>query len=110
LGRLRPELFAAQPLVLRIVLELRRDILPVEDAPRLSRRAICGPLRADALQRAARIARPEGGDLLLPEPARRRRAAHALARLPVLRRQHLADAADAADVDVFGGERRYPTH
>ena len=54
-------------------------------------------------------ARPGRQELLLHEPARRERAAHAVAHLPVLRRQHPAHAADAADLDVLEGRRRRST-
>ena len=43
--------------VLRSVLELRRDLLPVEDEPRLPRRALRRSVRADVVQRAAGRAR-----------------------------------------------------
>ena len=49
---IRPELLAAQQLLLRGLLELRRDLLPVEAAPRVSRREVRRPLRADDVQRA----------------------------------------------------------
>ena len=45
----------------------------------------------------------DGQELLLHQSARRQRAAHAVARLSVLRRQHPAHAADAADLDVLEG-------
>ncbi len=48
----------------------------------------------------------DGQELLLRQPARRERARVPLAQLPVLRRQHPAHGADAADVDVL---RRAPT-
>ena len=71
----RPELLAAQQRLLRGVLELRRDLLPVEAAPRLPRRAVRRPVRADAVQRALRLDGPGRHGLLLHQPARRERAA-----------------------------------
>ncbi len=53
-GGLRAELLASQQRVLRNVLELRRSVLPVEAAPRVSRREVRRPVRADAVQRALR--------------------------------------------------------
>ena len=75
-GGLRSELFAAQPGVLRILLQLRRDLLPVEDEPGLPRRQVRRSLRRDDVQRAAGQHRPGGQELLLHEPAgcQRRRA------------------------------------
>ena len=49
----RPELFAAEQLVLRDLFELRHDLLPVEDAPRLPGRPLRRSLRADDVQRPA---------------------------------------------------------
>ncbi len=92
--------------LLRGLLELRRDLLPVEAAPGVSPRAVRRSLRADALQRAVRRDGPRRHGLLLHEPARREPAARAVAQLPVLRGQHRADAADAADVDVLEVGRR----
>ncbi len=103
LRRVRAGLLAAQQRLLRGLLELRRDLLPVEAAPRVSPRPVRRPLRADALQRAVRGDGPGRHGLLLHEPARREPAADAVAQLPVLRRQHRADAADAAHVDVLEG-------
>ena len=42
-----------QQCLLRIVLQLRPDFLPIQDEPRVSRREIRRPLRGDDLQRAA---------------------------------------------------------
>ena len=53
--------------------------------------------------------RPGGQELLLHEPARRECAPHAVARLPVLCRQHRQDAADAPDVDVRAERGRHHT-
>ena len=48
LGGVRPRLLAAQQRLLRVVLELRRDLLPVEAEPGLRRRQVRRPLRGDA--------------------------------------------------------------
>ena len=72
--RLRPQLLAAQERLLRILLQLRRDLLPVQDEPRLPRRQVRRPVRGDDLQRPARLDRPGGQELLLRQPAGLRRA------------------------------------
>ena len=64
-----PRLFAASQRLLRIVLQLRRDLLPAQIEPGLSRREVRRPLRRDALQRPAGFDRPEGREFLLSEPA-----------------------------------------
>ena len=75
LRRLRPELLAAQQRLLRILLELRPDLLPVQDEPGLPRREVRRPVRGDDVQRAARLARSGGQELLLHQSARLGRAA-----------------------------------
>ena len=82
---------------------LRPDLLPVQDEPVVPRREVRRPVRRDDVQRALGLDRPRGQELLLPESARGRLAALSVARLPVLRRQHPAHAADGADVDVRQG-------
>ncbi len=99
-GRLRPELFAAQQRLLRVVLELRRDLLPVEDEPDVSRRPVRRPVRADHVQRSAGRHGSGWEEFLLHQSAGLERPAHAVAQLPVLRRQHPADAADDAHLDL----------
>ena len=53
LGGLRRRLRAAQQRLLRILLELRPRVLPVQAEPRLPRRAVRRSLRGDDVQRAA---------------------------------------------------------
>ncbi len=52
-----PNYSLRQRRLLRVLLQLRRDLLPVEDESRLPRRAVRRPLRRDDVQRAARVAR-----------------------------------------------------
>ena len=99
LGRLRAELLAAQRGLLRDLLELRTCLLPVQAEPRLPRREVRRPVRADDVQRAARRRRPGRQELLLHQSAGQHRARQ-VARLPVLRRQHPAHAADDSDLDL----------
>ena len=88
-----------QQRLLRILLELRARVLPVQAQSRVPRRALRRSLRGDDVQRAARRNRPRGTKLLLHESAREHRAG-GMARVSLLRGQHPAHAAHAADVDV----------
>ena len=65
------------------------------------------PLRADAVQRAARRGRTSRARTSTTRTRSTRTARAPVAQLPVLRRQHPAHAADAADLDVLEGRRRH---
>ena len=65
------------------------------------------PLRGNDVQCAARRDRPGRQELLLHQPAHTGGRAHAVARVPVLRRQHPAHAADDAHLDLCEGPERH---
>ena len=101
-----PNYSLAAERLLRDVLELRRGVLPVEDAPRLARLEVREPVRADDVQRARRQSGSRRRQLLLRQSARPACRAVSVAQRAVLRRQSLAHDPHDADVDVLEGPER----
>ena len=103
------ELFAAEQFVLRDLFELRHDLLPVEDAPRLPGRPLRRSLRADDVQRPHRRYGPRRGRTSITT-TRSTRTSHAIPGTPARAASGTSRGrADAADLDVLRRDRTAST-